>query len=443
LPFEFSPVKLVYGGEALGYYAGRTVMAPRVLPGERAEMEEIRTQKGLVHARPLRIIQPSSERVEPPCPYFGRCGGCQYQHLATNSQVLAKREILRETLRRLGRIPWDGEIPIHSGPAWHYRNQARLKVGRAEDGSRGLGFFAAESNQLISIESCAILSPHLNALLSELPCEAWTGVVDLCQEIELLADDRDEKVMLILHGSWAAPEVVSQKCLAGLAGVVTVAVDNGSGLQVFGEPHLTYRVGEYAYRVSPTAFFQSSRFLLPQLVASVTGAESGGVAMDLFAGVGLFTLPLAQHFAQVMAVESHPQAAADLAANAHAAPGGQIRVMAETASDFLRRCALAEPDLVVLDPPRAGVGVAALRRLAALRPKRLIYVSCSPPTLARDLGFLLQHGYKLDAFEMFDLFPQTYHIEALARLSAKGEVDSLQSTVYSHGKKYRLPVVQY
>ena len=142
--------------------------------------------------------------------------------------------------------------------------------------------------------------------------------------------------------------------------------------------------------------------------------------MDLFAGVGLFTVPLAPRFAQVIAVESHPQAAADLAANARLASGRNIRVVAETAFDFLRRCAQAEPDLVVLDPPRAGVGIAALKLLLALGPKRLVYVSCSPPTLARDLGFLLQHGYKLDALEMFDLFPQTYHIEAIARLSPTG-----------------------
>jgi 23S rRNA (uracil1939-C5)-methyltransferase len=233
-------------------------------------------------------------------------------------------------------------------------------------------------------------------------------------------------------------EALAQKCREGLPGVVTVALEQGSGLRVFGEPHFTYRVGEFAYRVSPGAFFQSARFLLSEFVASVVapvphagsapagsvcgtgatsaGGEAGKVAMDLYAGVGLFTLPLAQCFEQVIAVESNGQAAADLAANARAS-GKKIRVVAETAFDFLRRCAQAEPSLVVMDPPRAGVGVATLKLLLALRPKRLRYVSCSPPTLARDLGFLLQHGYSLDALEMFDFFPQTYHIESLARLS--------------------------
>jgi 23S rRNA (uracil1939-C5)-methyltransferase len=418
-PFEFSPVKLVYGGEALGYHAGRTVLTPRVLPGERAEVEEIRTRKGVVQARPLRILEASRERVEPPCPYFGRCGGCQYQHLSPENQGAAKREILRETLRRLGRVNWEAEIPAHSGPAWNYRNQAQLKIGRSRGGNPELGFFEAESNRLISIDTCPILSPRLNTVLQELPSEAWAEPLANCREVEVLADDRDENLMLTLRGNWTAQEAekCARQCLAQLAGVVSAAVEERTGLRAFGEPHLTYRVSEWAYRVSPTAFFQSSRFLLPEFVAAVTGGESGAVALDLFAGVGLFALPLARRFGQVIAVESHPQSAADLVANARSAPGGNIRTVAETAFDFLRRCAQAEPDLVVMDPPRAGVGVTTLKLLVALRPKRLHYVSCSPPTLARDLGFLLQQGYRLDALQMFDFFPQTYHIESLARLS--------------------------
>jgi 23S rRNA (uracil1939-C5)-methyltransferase len=417
-PFDFSPVKLVYGGEALGYHAGRTVLVPRVLPGERAEVEEVRTQKGVVHARPLRILEPSRERAEPLCPYFGRCGGCQYQHLTLETQLATKPEILRETLRRLGKVNWEAPIPVHASPAWNYRNQAQLKAGKSEAGSPALGFFAAESNRLIPIDSCPILSRGLNVLLGELRSQAWAEALGNCREVELLADDRDEKVMLTLRGGWNAPEAraLAQRCLAELAGVVTVAIEPGASLQVFGEPHLNYRVGDWAYQVSPTAFFQSQRFLLPEFVAAVVGEETGAVAIDLFAGVGLFTLPLARRFEQVIAVEAYPQAAADLAANARAANGRNIRAVAETAFDYLRRCAQAEPDLVVMDPPRAGAGVATLKMLLALEPKRLHYISCSPPTLARDLGFLVQQGYRLDALEMFDFFPQTYHIESLARL---------------------------
>jgi 23S rRNA (uracil1939-C5)-methyltransferase len=144
------------------------------------------------------------------------------------------------------------------------------------------------------------------------------------------------------------------------------------------------------------------------------------VVMDLYAGVGLFSLPLSQSFEQVIAVEVAPQATANLAANARSIPGKKVRAIAGTTFDFLRRSALMNPDLVVLDPPRAGVGTETLQLLIALKPKRLHYVSCSPPTLARDLGFLTKNGYQVDSLELFDFFPQTYHSESLARLTPIG-----------------------
>ena len=442
MSFEFSPVKLVYGGEALGFHAGHTVLSSRVLPGERAEVEEVRRQKRVIHARPLRILEPSLDRIEAPCPYFGRCGGCQYQHLPHSAQVTAKIEILHETLRRLGQVQWEQPIPAHTAAAWNYRNQAQLKMGKTPDGASALGFFEAESKRLVAIDACPILSPRLNALLAVLQTEPWINELGSSGEVELLADDGDEKVMVTLaaKGGVLGAEPLAHRCLAELAGVTTVAIATSGAVRpytVFGEPYLTYRVGQFAYRVSPGAFFQSSRFLLPELVAAVVApgvspasaalgdgaalaAEAGDVAIDLYAGVGLFTLPLSKRFNRVIAVEAHPQAAADLAANAPTVPGNKIRSISGTAFDFLRRCAQRDADLVVMDPPRAGVGAADLRLLLNLRPKRLHYVSCSPPTLARDLGFLLKHGYRLDSLELFDCFPQTYHIESLARLSRIG-----------------------
>jgi len=421
-PFEFSPVKLVYGGEALGFHTGHTVFAPLVLPGERALVEEVRRQKGVVFARPLRILQASPERIAAKCPYFSRCGGCQYQHLSPEAQLGIKTEILRETLRRLGQIKWEGSITGHSGPAWNYRNQAQLKIGKSPDGVSALGFFEAESNRLVPIDACPIVSPRLNTLLSVLRSEPWISELAPGTELELIANDQDQKVMLTLTGSWLEDEAeaLAGKLLAELEGVSTVAIAREESLKIFGEPYLTYRVGEFAYRVGPTAFFQSARFLLPEFVTAVTADVSGGVALDLYAGVGLFTLPLSKRFEQVMAVEVAPQATANLAANARTVPGRKVRAIAGTTFDYLRRSAQMDPDLVVLDPPRAGVGTETLQLLLALRPKRLHYVSCSPPTLARDLGFFLKHGYQLDGLELFDFFPQTYHIESLVRLSPVG-----------------------
>lgn len=419
MTFEFTPQKLVYGGEALGHHQGRTVLVPRALPGERLEVEEVRFAKGVLHARPLRVITAAPERVAPPCPYFSRCGGCQYQHLADENQREWKREILRETLRRIGRITWDGEIRLHSSEPWNYRNQAQIKVARGPDGRTELGFFEAESHQLIPVETCLILSPRLNAVLRELRRDEWSGRLARCREIEMLSDDRDEKVMMTLRGDFAPAdgEALSQECLARLEGVESVTTECDRKVRTFGAPAITYQAGEFNYRVSPGSFFQASRFLIAELVEAATSGVSGALALDLFAGVGLFTLPLARNFAQVVGIEGSESAATDLAANARNHHFENVRAVSASAYDFLRRFAQAEPDLVVLDPPRAGVGRPSLQLLARHRPARIHYVSCHPPTLARDLASLSGLGYGMNSIEMFDFFPQTAHIECLARLT--------------------------
>jgi 23S rRNA (uracil1939-C5)-methyltransferase len=418
--FELRAEKLIYGGEALGHHLGRTVLVSRALPGERLEAEELRTAKGVVHARPLRILAAALDRVDPPCPYFGRCGGCQYQHLGAENQVAAKRGILRETLRRIGKINWTSEIRVHAAHPWNYRNQAQFKVSSQGDGDVAIGFFEAESHQLCPIDACLILSPRLNQILNELRKPEWGARLANVTEIELFADDRDERVMVTLRARPCADggEALARHLLAGLGGVVSVAIQADRGLQVYGEPALQYHMGEFRFRVSPTSFFQASRFLLQELAEAAIAVEPGSFALDLFAGVGLLTLPLARRFEEVVGVEAHAPAAADLAANAKAHGLRNTHVVAEPAFDFLRRFARAEPDLVVLDPPRAGVGPRTLKFLAASRPRRIHYVSCHPPTLARDLGFLVAQGFALNSIELFDFFPQTFHIECLAKLSA-------------------------
>ena len=441
--FELTPTKLVYGGDALGHHAGRTVLVPRVLPGERAEVEEVRTAKRVTHARPLRILQAAPRRVDPPCPYFGRCGGCHYQHLEPELQSTAKLDILRETLRRLGGIDWKGDIPLHSGPPWNYRNQAQFKVAQNPGGGVELGFFEAHSHRAFPVDACLIVSPRLNAVLEELRRPEWaTGFAGL-REIDVVADDRDAEVMITLQievGATVA-ERFAQDLLERVPGAVSVALESGgeeargpldsgrdpdtsgqatratsSRTRVLGKPALHYTVGAIRYRVSPGSFFQVSRYLTPALVESVTGDQRGDLALDLYAGVGLFSLPLARSFERVVAAEANPIAASDLKANAEAHGLSNLFAASETTYDFLRRFAQLGPDLVVLDPPRAGVDADSLKLLAAFRPRRIHYLSCSPPTLARDVKALAAHSYQLESLELFDLFPQTYHIEALAKL---------------------------
>lgn len=418
MPFEISPQKLVYGGEALGYAEGRTVLVPRALPGERLEVEPVRDAKGVIHARPLRILEAVPERINPPCRYFGRCGGCHYQHLGIEHQVAWKVEIVRETLRRIGRITWDGEIKVHQASPWNYRNQAQLKVAPNESGEVDLGFFEGESHQLVPIDECLILSPLLNTALTQLRQPQWLDRLRGCREVELFTNEQDNQARITLHGNLEARETerLAEDLLKHIDGIVEVAFHHGRSTQVFGAPFFTYRVGEFKYQVCAGSFFQSSRHLLPEFVSTVTETSSGELALDLCAGVGLFTLPLAQRFKQVIGVESHPAAARDLKTNAASHGLRHIRAIGQSAFDFLRRFAQTEPDLVILDPPRCGVGKLTLKYLVDLQPRSIHYVACHPPTWARDLAYLLSRDYRLEGVEMFDCFPQTYHIECLARL---------------------------
>jgi len=418
--FEIVPQKLIYGGDALGYHEGRAVFVPRVLPGERAEVEVVRIAKGVVHARPIRILEASPERVEPPCPYFGRCGGCDYQHLEAQRQAEVKRDILLETLRRTGKIDWKGPVAVHAAQPRGYRNQVQFKVGRNAEGRTEIGFFEAYSHRLFPVEKCLLLSERLNQILCELRSDRWADRLEGFTEIELFADHADEHAMAILLGARPNGEELAKEILESVPGVASVAVETGNGLCVLGEPHLMYSVGEFRYRVSPSSFFQVSRFLLSPLVDAVIGSERGETALDLFAGVGLFTLPLARRYANVVGVEASASAAADLAVNAKAHGLANIRTAAASAQNFLRRLAQRGIDLVVLDPPRAGVEASVLRLLMGLQPKRIHYVSCSPPTLARDLALLVTQGYALESVEMFDFFPHTYHLESLVRLVRRG-----------------------
>jgi 23S rRNA (uracil1939-C5)-methyltransferase len=441
--FELIPHKLVYGGSALGHHEGRPVLVSGALPGERVKVEPLHQAKGVVHGRLLEVLTPSIERVEPPCPYFGRCGGCHYQHLEASRQLEVKQEILRETLRRIGHINWMGEIITRAAEPWHYRNQVQLKIRPAADGETALGFFEAESWRLVPINACLISSPRLNEVIRELNQPEWTARLAWCREVELRTDDRDEDVMMVLTGGINSQgEGLAQDCLSRLPGVVSVAIEleSDSGAEgegrhrgprgtrapreaaapvVYGKARLAYNVGAFRYEVSPGSFFQSSRFLLPELVNTVAGGDetAGSLALDLYAGVGLFSLPIARRFDEVAAVEENRTTAADLARNAAAHPLGKVRTVAATAAEFLRRYAQAPPELVVLDPPRAGAEASVLRRIIELAPSRVHYVSCNPPTLARDLSYLLGHGCELESLELFDLFPQTFHLETVAKLA--------------------------
>jgi 23S rRNA (uracil1939-C5)-methyltransferase len=422
-PMDVKIEKMVYGGDGLAHDGAATVFVPYVLPGEDIRVAQATRKKKFVRGQIEGILQRSPERIAPRCRHFTRCGGCHYQHAPHDLQLRWKTEILRETLRRLGRIEWSGEIAAHSASPWEYRNRAqwKLQLLHGNDPAHlGVGYFQASSETLCPIEECPILSPLLQrtldclreaALQNELP----EGV----REVEAFADSADEATLITAACAQLPPNgqdtaQALQSILPGKASVRLQAMTSGRGI-VSGPGFLSCRAAGHDYHVSFDSFFQVNRFLLDDLLATVTDiAGEGSSLFDLYAGVGFFSASLASRFKRVMAVESNPAASSDLAVNL-AAAGGGASCTAALVEEFLRR-AREHPDVILLDPPRAGLAPAALEPLAGLRAPRILYLSCEPSTLARDLAALVATGYLVRRIELFDMFPQTYHIESLVVL---------------------------
>jgi len=416
--------KLVYGGEGLGHHEGNTVFVPFVLPEEVVAVRPVERRKKFVRGRIEQVVTPSPQRTTAPCPHFGVCGGCHYQHIPYEAQLQYKTEILRETLGRIGRIEWKNSIRAHPSPPFGYRNRAQWKIRPASDaGAADIGYFQAGSTSFCAVDVCPILSPRLAECLAALArLLAQSELPATLREAEAFVDSSDTKVLLnaSLESFDRAPDALADIFRGALPGVETILLHEGRGdrFELFGAGYLHYEACETPYRIGHLSFFQVNRFLVEELVRAVLGEEEGRLALDLFAGVGLFTVPLARRFARVVGVESNLAAARDLEANLQESGAGE-HANAE-AGEFLARWR-DTPDLVVLDPPRAGVPPRALARLKEIAPARLTYLSCDPATLARDLSVLTagKGGYEIREIHLFDVFPQTYHIESLVRLSRR------------------------
>ncbi|HVA94813.1 MAG TPA: 23S rRNA (uracil(1939)-C(5))-methyltransferase RlmD [Candidatus Dormibacteraeota bacterium] len=423
--------KLVYGGDGLAHHDGQTVFVPLVLPGELVRIESATRKKKFVRGRLEQVLEASPERIAAPCPHFGRCGGCQYQHIPYEAQVRYKTEILRETLGRTGRIQWTGPIEAHASPPFGYRNRAQWKLRPRKDGAAdlpGIGYFEAGSTRLCPVDECAILSPRLAETFAQLRAlVASSGILSAIDEIEAFADSANEKVLLNLSADRLTDSAES------IAAALRRAVPNAESILIqdrhadtfglFGPGFLTYSAGGAEFRVGHLSFFQVNRYMVDTLVDAVLGDSRGRLALDLFAGVGLFAVPLTSRFDRVIGVEANLAAAKDLEVNLQASGGKSPTPRHATAEAFLMHWH-ETPDLVVLDPPRAGLDPDLLTQIKKLNPWRINYVSCDPATLARDLAGLVGSGeapgpYEIRDINLFDIFPQTYHMEVLVRLKRR------------------------
>ncbi|MEE8176810.1 MAG: class I SAM-dependent RNA methyltransferase [Acidobacteriota bacterium] len=412
--------KLVYGGEGLARTEQGVLLVPGVLPGESVEVELQPRQHGVRRGRLVRLVEPCQERVPPDCPYFAQCGGCQYQFIRYEEQLRLKQEILRECCERVGKFRLNVPVSVLADEPWHYRNRTRLRIEN-QSGRFEIGYFEPSSHRLCAIERCPISSPAINQVLKSL-CD---GVGASCfpegkAEIELFASDSDQAILATVSSSLAPPRDFGEKLRSALTGVESVSwrQEPSGKKMVWGSGSITYHVGEFHYRVGHDSFFQVNRFLPDQMIRSVIADIEGARALDLYAGVGLFTVPLARRFQRVTAVEAQAAAARDLASNVGVA-GARVRSYHRAVEKFIANTSPSW-ELILVNPPRNGLSKIVVEHLRRLHPRRFVYVSCDPTTLARDLAALIHSGYQIRSVHLVDQFPQTFHLESVIHLEHAG-----------------------
>ena len=377
--------KIVPGGSGLAFAENLTVFVPLSAPGDKLRVRINKIKGRTAFAEIEEVIEPSTLRVEPPCPYFGACGGCDFQQLNYAAQLDAKTAIIRDCLHRIAKIEYENEIPVVASPqAFDYRLRAQW---HADTQNRTIGYFRRESHDVIDVDHCPIATPALNRVLADLRSGIeWANIWSNRIAIEAAVGDNGE-------ASTYSSEILNPT--------------NEISIRAHGE----------AYTFSAQTFFQGNQYLIEKLIDLTVEGTSAGTAIDLFCGVGLFSLPLARKFRKVIGVESNELAIEFAKKNAANAGLANIEFVSDGVEKFLRHAGPGEIDLIVFDPPRSGTSKDTIFRMLALKPKTISYVSCEPSILARDLRWLLDRGCTIESITALDLFPQTHHVETIVRLS--------------------------
>jgi 23S rRNA (uracil1939-C5)-methyltransferase len=410
---------LAYGGEALGRISGdgapdRVVFVPFALAGERVRVRIVEQKRGFARAELVELLEASPERIQPRCKHFGVCGGCHYQHMPYELQLKAKAGILRDQFRRIGHIDAPAvQDAVGCNDPWHYRNHVQFHLTREGQ----LAYVAADAASLLPITECHLPEPAINALWPQLEFEPDTDLDRIA-----LRQGAGEEVLLLLEST--SPDLPELEVEAGIS---VVHLFDEHTVVMAGSDRLSMQILERAFRVSAASFFQVNSSMAEKMVShvldqvtSLPGAARRpqsnlttrlATVLDVYCGVGLFSAFLAPLCERLIGIESSAAACEDFASNLD--EFDNVELYEDTAAHVLPNLDV-QPDLVLVDPPRAGLEPAALDAIVRMQPPVIIYVSCDPATLARDAARLIRGGYRLVSATPFDLFPQTYHIESIS-----------------------------
>jgi 23S rRNA (uracil1939-C5)-methyltransferase len=395
-----------YGGEAMGRLPdGKAVFVPFAVPGETLRVNVVEEKRGYARADLIKVLQPAPSRIQPRCKHFMECGGCHYQHLSYADQLAAKEEVLKDQLIRIGKFD-ETELatllkPIISGESpWNYRNHVQFHL----DADGRLGFQAPRSNRVVPIDECHLPDEAINQIWPRLEV---APIPDLYQ-VGLRSGDEDELLLVLETDSDEGVDIELDLPIAA------VQVGPESMHLLSDQPYFEITADGYTFKVSAGSFFQVNTPVAEKMVAHLLEnlpLQPDSLVMDIYCGVGLFSAFIAPEVGRLIGIEENPIAVEDFAVNLDAFDN--VEIYEAPAEDVLPGLDM-QPDIIVVDPPRAGLATEVLDAIVEIKPAVLAYISCDPSTLARDAKRLRAAGFTLQQITPFDLFPQTYHIETIS-----------------------------
>jgi 23S rRNA (uracil1939-C5)-methyltransferase len=402
MEYEVSLTTLTYGGETMGRLPdGRAVFVPFGLPGEKVRVRLTEEKKNFARGEIVDILEPSKDRIQSRCRHFGDCGGCHYQNLPYEKQLSTKMDILIDQLRRIGKIENPPVQPMTACPtSWNYRNHIQFSL----DNNGKLGFQAPNSNRVIPISECHLPAPAIDDFWHQLEFEPETDV----ERVSLRAGKDDDLMLVLESDSPEAPELEIE------AGISIAHVYEDSAVIIAGNDHIVINVLGRDFKVSAASFFQVNTVMAEKMVEHLLAylpVSASTTLLDVYCGVGLFSAFFASKCGRVIGIEASESSCEDFAVNLDEFEN--VELYEGFAEDVIPHLE-AEPDIVLVDPPRAGLDKAVVDGILKLSPSLIAYVSCDPSTLARDAARFINGGYKLKEVTPFDLFPQTYHIESIS-----------------------------
>jgi 23S rRNA (uracil1939-C5)-methyltransferase len=413
---------VAFKGYGVGRIRGKVVFIPYTVTGDEAWIEMTEEKKKYSMGRLIQVVEPSPWRVNPPCPYFGSCGGCQWQHIDYSTHGELKKEILGGILQRIGRLKEIPFISVTSSPKpYGYRVRIQLKVK-----GKAMGYHQERSHQIVDIDHCPISHPLVNQIIRKLR-EALAALLPM-EEIEINVSQEEERGVLLFHPHpydqrieyFAREFLQNQPILRG------IAIARKDGLNLSGDPSLNFTIPlgqereerNLKFRISPGSFFQvnpGQNQTLIQTVLQFSEVNKESRVLDLYAGVGNLTLPLATSAKEALGIEENRMAIEDARFNAERNGIRNCDFIQGRVEDVLMSWKRKKPDLIVLDPPRTGCKT-ILDQVIRLKPQKIIYVSCEPATFSRDLQLFSERGYCLQKLGLIDMFPQTFHMEVVSLL---------------------------